>query len=127
MRFAKRSGCSRVNTKSNIGSKMTINKDSSILNSLGVDRTRFTHIGVVLAWVQLSMMLATGLFAESPNQQNRVRDRLWLWTHPAGCYNNDFIKNRSQKSSIEPVDAVQSHGTKECLFHPLQGRPGATV
>jgi len=79
-----------------------------ILNSLGVDQYRFGRIGVVLAWLQLSMMLATGLFAESPNPQHRVRDRLWLWTHPAGCYNNDFIKNRSQKSSIEPVDAVQT-------------------
>ena len=116
MRFAKRSGCSRESTKSNIGSEVTGNKDSSILNSLGVDRYRFAHIGVALAWAQLSMMLATGLFAESPNQQDRIRDRLWLWTHPAGSYNNDFIKNRSKKSSIEPVDAVQTMGLKNAYF-----------
>lgn len=48
-------------------------KDSSILNSLRLDRYQFVHIGVVLAWVQLTMMLATGLSAESPNQQNRIR------------------------------------------------------
>lgn len=102
--------------KFNIGSEVTGNKDFWICNSLGGGRGRFVHIGVVLAWVQLSMMLASGLFAESPGPPHRVGDRLWLWTHPAGCYNNDFIENRSQKSSIEPVDAVQSMGLKNAYF-----------
>lgn len=62
------------------------------------------------------MMAAIGSYAEAPSRHERVRDRLWLWTHPAGSYNNDFIKNRSKKSSIEPVDAARDMGLRNAYF-----------
>lgn len=59
---------------------------------------------------------AISLAAEPPENQLRVRDRLWLWTHPAGSYNNNFIKNRTKQSNIEPVDAVRYMGLQNAYF-----------
>jgi hypothetical protein len=70
----------------------------------------------VTLFVQFALMTATGFSAEAPSRQQRVRDRLWLWTHPAGSYNNDFIKNRSEKSIVEPVDAVRDMGLGNAYF-----------
>ncbi|MEO2049495.1 MAG: hypothetical protein ABGX16_23300 [Pirellulales bacterium] len=66
--------------------------------------------------VELALIMATGLSAEEPSRQERVRDRLWLWTHPTGSYNNDFIKNRSKKSTVEPVDATREMGLRNAYF-----------
>jgi hypothetical protein len=79
-------------------------------------KTLLADIAASIVFIQLALAMATDLHAQSPDQQPRVRDRLWLWTHPAGCYNNDFIKNRLGKSSIEPVDAVHYMGLRNAYF-----------
>ena len=70
----------------------------------------------VLLCAHLACSSAMGRADDETARPERVRDRLWLWTHPAGSYNDDFIKNREDKSDIEPVDAVRYMGLSNAYF-----------
>ena len=54
---------------------------------------------------------------------NRVRDRLWIWGHPAGVYNTSYLATWPQKSSIEPVAAAQRMGIQNMIFIRYGGQP----
>ncbi len=72
---------------------------------------------VVVVLAQLALLPVTGWTAEQPTRQERVRDRLWLWTHPAGVYNEPYLADLPKKTStIEPVDAVRYMGLSNAYF-----------
>lgn len=52
-----------------------------------------------------------------------VRDRLWIWGHPAGVYNTSYLAAWPRKSSIEPVAAAQWMGIPNMIFVHYDGTP----
>jgi len=52
-----------------------------------------------------------------------VRDRLWIWGHPAGVYNAALKQSLGRVSSIQPVDAAKHMGLKKMLFIRYDGVP----
>ena len=61
------------------------------------------------------------LGAEPPT--SRLRDRLWIWGHPAGVFNNSYLAPTGLKSTIEPVAAAGSMGLRNMIFVRYQGKP----
>jgi hypothetical protein len=45
-----------------------------------------------------------------------VRDRLWIWGHPAGVYNDSYLRPLKRVSTIEPVAAAERMGIKNVIF-----------
>ena len=66
--------------------------------------------------------LVVPVAAQTPSGQT-VRDRLWIWGHPAGVYNTSFLSSWPRKSSIEPVPAAQWLGVRNMIFVHYGGRP----
>ena len=52
-----------------------------------------------------------------------VRDRLWIWGHPAGVYNGSYLANWPRKSSIEPVAGAQQMGIENLIFVRYDAQP----
>jgi hypothetical protein len=52
-----------------------------------------------------------------------VRDRLWIWGHPAGVYNDSFLAPLQRKSTIEPVAAATRLGLSNMIFVRYEGQP----
>ncbi|MHB8952323.1 MAG: hypothetical protein ACYC4U_05035 [Pirellulaceae bacterium] len=52
-----------------------------------------------------------------------VGERLWIWGHPAGVYNESFLANSPKKSAIEPVAAAEFLGVRNMIFVRYDGRP----
>ncbi|MFH1918643.1 MAG: hypothetical protein ABIP48_01975 [Planctomycetota bacterium] len=52
-----------------------------------------------------------------------VRERLWMWGHPAGVYNDSFLGPLERKSTIEPVDAARHMGLSNMIFVRYDGKP----
>ena len=61
----------------------------------------------------------------SSGRAETVGDRLWVWGHPAGVYNDDFIQPLGRKSTIEPVAAAERMGLKNMIFVRYNGEPAA--
>ena len=45
-----------------------------------------------------------------------VGERLWIWGHPAGVYNDNYLKPLGRKSTIEPVAGADWMGIKNMIF-----------
>lgn len=52
-----------------------------------------------------------------------VRQRLWIWGHPAGVYNESYLVPLNRTSSIEPVDAARHMGIGNMIFVRDRGIP----
>lgn len=52
-----------------------------------------------------------------------VRQRLWIWGHPAGVYNDSYLRPLKVTSSIEPVDAALHMGIPNMIFVRDRGTP----
>ncbi len=52
-----------------------------------------------------------------------VRERLWIWGHPAGVYNASYLAACPTKSSIEPVAAAQRMGITNMIFVRYDAKP----
>lgn len=52
-----------------------------------------------------------------------VRDRLWIWGHPAGVYNATYLRPMKLVSTIEPVDAAEQMGLGNMIFVRDGGKP----
>lgn len=61
--------------------------------------------------------------APAPLDKTTVRDRLWIWGHPAGVYNDSFLAGLGKKSSIEPVAAAEYMGLRNMIFVRYDGKP----
>ncbi len=59
----------------------------------------------------------------SDQQAGRIRDRLWIWGHPAGVYNDSYLAPLGRKSAIEPVAAADWMGIRNMIFVRYQGKP----
>ncbi len=49
-------------------------------------------------------------------QAETVGDRLWIWAHAAGVYNDSYLREHPIKSSIEPIDAAESMGIRNVMM-----------
>ena len=56
-------------------------------------------------------------------QADTVGDHLWIWGHPAGSYNDGFLRPMKLVSKIEPVDAALHMGLKNVIFVRYNGKP----
>lgn len=76
------------------------------------------------AFVLVALCFPPGTPAMTPsNQVETVRDRLWIWGHPAGVYNDSFLKPLGKRSAVEPVDAALMMGLKNMIFVRYEGKP----
>ncbi len=57
------------------------------------------------------------------SRPDTIRDRIWIWGHPAGVYNESFLANLPQKSTIEPVAAADYMGIRNMIFVRYDGKP----
>jgi len=72
---------------------------------------------------QLAWLTIASLAAAQTAPGERVRDRLWIWGHPAGVYNGSYLAGWPKKSSIEPVAAAQRMGVPNMIFVRYGGKP----
>jgi hypothetical protein len=56
-------------------------------------------------------------------QADTVGDHLWIWGHPAGSYNDGFLRPMKLVSNIEPVAAAERMGLKNVIFVRYNGKP----
>jgi hypothetical protein len=54
-----------------------------------------------------------------------VRDRLWIWGHPAGVYNASYLRTLGRESKIEPVAAAEQLGVRNIIFVRYDRMPAA--
>lgn len=52
-----------------------------------------------------------------------VRDRIWIWAHPAGVYNDTYLAGLPKKSTLEPVAAADWMGIRNMIFVRYAGQP----
>ena len=55
--------------------------------------------------------------------EETVRDRLWLWGHPAGVFNNQLRRVLGRESTIGPVAAAQELGIPNVIHIRYRGQP----
>jgi hypothetical protein len=75
-------------------------------------------------FVQLSAAAGMAVMAGRDSRaegRERVRDRLWLWSHHPGVYDGMFGLPRN--SRITPVDAARYLGTPNIMFIRASGQP----
>ncbi len=57
-------------------------------------------------------------------RRETVRDRLWLWGHPASVYNDRYLPDLPKnESKIEPVAAADYMGIRNMIFIRYYGQP----
>jgi hypothetical protein len=65
------------------------------------------------------------LFAAADAGAETVRQRLWIWGHPQGVYNDNYLRPLGRQSTIEPVDAAKAMGLENMIFVRYDGKPAA--
>ena len=80
------------------------------------------HLSVAAALTILNLPWYTGPIA----QADTVGDHLWIWGHPAGSYNDGFLRPMKLVSKIEPVDAALYMGLKNLIFVRYSDKPAPT-
>ena len=68
------------------------------------------------------LFCGTQAVGQSPSGET-VRDRIWIWGHPAGVYNESFLATMPKKSTIEPVAAADFMGVRNMIFVRYDGKP----
>ena len=86
------------------------------------------HQSVSIAVLIVALVVQTQtqqgiLGQESNDQPGRIRDRLWIWGHPAGVYNDSYLSWLGKKSTIEPVAAADMMGIRNMIFVRYEGKP----
>jgi hypothetical protein len=71
----------------------------------------------------LAAAAATCAAASPVEEETTVRQRLWIWGHPAGVYNESYLRPLNLTSSIEPVDAARRMGIVHMIFVRDRGTP----
>jgi hypothetical protein len=78
----------------------------------------------VTLWLWVSLTFVVPVAAQVASEET-VRDRLWIWGHPAGVYNTSYLALWPRKSTIEPVPAAQGMGIPNMIFVHYDGKPVA--
>lgn len=60
---------------------------------------------------------------ESDPRPECIRDRLWIWGHPAGVYNDSYLAPLGKESTIEPVAAAGLMGIRNMIFVRYGAKP----
>ena len=60
---------------------------------------------------------------EPDRRPDRIRDRVWIWGHPAGVYNDSYLGPLGKQSTIEPVAAAERMGIRNMIFVRYEGEP----
>ncbi|MBC8876480.1 MAG: hypothetical protein H8E44_44190 [Planctomycetes bacterium] len=76
------------------------------------------YLSVLIAVLVAAMDVPT-----QAQQPSRVRDRLWIWGHPAGVYNASYLAPLGKESTIEPVAAADTMGIHNMIFVRYQDKP----
>ena len=100
------------------------------MNSITKSRN---HLPMLMAFLIATLVVptqaqqpraATGVVRrESDQQPGRICDRLWIWGHPAGVYNDSYLAPLGKKSTIEPVAAADLMGIRNMIFVRYGGKP----
>ena len=86
-------------------------------------RTSLSTRHVVFAAFALILVSCTQANVQTDRRET-VRDRLWIWGHPAGVYNKRYLVDLpNNKSTIEPVSAADSLGIGNMIFIRYNGQP----
>jgi hypothetical protein len=64
----------------------------------------------------LAVLCSVSAKADPGTSKDTVGDRLYVWAHPAGAYNNEPYLKGIKPSTIEPVDGVKFMGLKNAYF-----------
>jgi hypothetical protein len=75
------------------------------------------HEALLVAAIAAAMGAGADLRAET------VRERLWVWGHPAGVYNDSYLRPLGRKSTIGPVEAAEWLGLRNMIFVRYGGPP----
>ncbi|NLS97718.1 MAG: hypothetical protein GXX96_36725 [Planctomycetaceae bacterium] len=75
-----------------------------------------------------SLIAATVLFCGTQavgqsRSGETIGDRIWIWGHPAGVYNESYLAKLPKKSAMEPVAAADSMGVRNMIFVRYAGKP----
>ena len=73
-------------------------------------------------WIVVGAVCAVRAPAPA-GEPTTVRERLWIWGHPAGVYNDSYLRPLEVTSSIEPVDAARYMGIVNVIFVRDRGVP----
>jgi hypothetical protein len=71
----------------------------------------------------VATLLGRGLTLAQTEHTETIRERLWIWGHPAGVYNESFLAGLPKKSTIEPVAAAEYLGVRNMIFVRYEGQP----
>ncbi|HAK95923.1 MAG TPA: hypothetical protein DCM87_13260 [Planctomycetes bacterium] len=71
----------------------------------------------------LILVAGSGALSAAAPAAETVRQRLWIWGHPAGVYNESYLVPLGRTSSIEPVDAARHMGIANMIFVRDRGTP----
>jgi len=77
------------------------------------------HLSVAAALAALTLPWCQGPIARG----DTVGDRLWIWGHPAGSYNDGFLRPVKLVSKMEPVEAARYMGLKNMIFVRYNDKP----
>ena len=80
------------------------------------------HRLLTTAWVA-TLVLCSSPATVAAEQRETIRDRLWIWGHPAGVYNESYLKGVTGSSTIEPVAAGRHMGIRNMIFVRYEGLP----
>ena len=76
---------------------------------------------VLLLAAALSCSALTDVCAQTVGQ------RLWIWGHPAGVYNDSYLKHLGRRSAIEPVAGAELMRIKNMIFVCYGDNPQAAL
>jgi hypothetical protein len=96
-------------------------EDQRFFNLEGSGTMRAVQLALIASLLGCAMLVVS-VEAQTPSGET-VRDRLWIWGHPAGVYNASFLAPWPRKSSIEPVPAAQWLGVPNMIFVHYGGKP----
>jgi len=73
----------------------------------------------------IAFALLTGFPADlgAEVKPSRLRDRLWIWAHPAGVYNANLKRSIGEISTVTPVPAAEFMGIRNLIFVRYRGKP----
>jgi hypothetical protein len=72
---------------------------------------------------KVKVLVTDGARSGERSAAGGIRDRLWIWGHPAGEYNESYLAGHPKKSAIEPVDAAAYMGIPNMIFVRSRGKP----
>ena len=87
-------------------------------------RAFLTRSTVTAGAAMLGSVAATAQGGPIPKDDGTVRDRLWIWTHPAGSHNYIKLADGSHpRSRMTPVEGALYLGLRNLYFVHYNGRP----